>query len=295
VSGKTPRLRLVERVDLPLVEASAVAAVPAPDGSLRLLLVGDRASVLSTARYDDGAIGAWEQVDLATVQGWPLGADEPSQLEGVAVDGAGTVALLREDPPTVLLLDLDAASVTATLALHHGRDEWAEFWADPASRGEGLLLLRGGRMLVVKEKNPAALVEFAPQGAGARGVSADDRLGAGERWDGPPADAPYEAVAAWRLSGSAAEALEDVSDLAWGPAGELWLLSDKSRSVALVDLPLAAGGGEIDAVAECWRLPKGAEKPEGLASLGDGRVLVVLDQPGGGRTGWVVDRADEER
>jgi uncharacterized protein YjiK len=294
MSAKAPRLRLVEQVDLPLVEASAVAAVPSATGGVHVLLVGDRSSVLASARYD-GEVSAWQQLDLTTVDGWPLQADDPSQLEGIAVDGAGTVALLREDPPTVLLLDLDGRRVTATVPLHHGREGWADYWADPASRGEGLLLLRGGRLLVAKEKHPAALVEFAPQGSTARGVSAEDLLGAGERWDAARTDAAYEAVAAWPLTGAAAQVLEDVSDLAVGPAGELWLLSDKSRSVARVDLPLGAAGGEVATVAECWRLPKGAEKPEGIASLGDGRVLVVLDLSGGAGAGWVVERVDEER
>jgi hypothetical protein len=240
-------------------------------------------------------MGAWRQVDLGEVDGWPVRGDAPSQLEGIAVDGAGTVALMREDPPSVLLVDLEAGRVTARIPLHHGRAAWADYWADPASRGEGLLLLRGGRLLVVKEKDPAALIEFGPHGSAARGVSAEDLLGPGDRWDASWTDVRYEALAAWPLGGTAAEALEDVSDLAVGSEGDLWLLSDQSRSLARVDLPLSAAGGRITEVAECWRLPKGAEKPEGLAWLGDGRVLVVLDLEVGAAAGWVLERSDEER
>ena len=58
-------------------------------------------------------------------------------------------------------------------------------WDDASSRGEGLVFLRGGRLLVAQEKRPQALIEFGPVGAEPQGLSSDDLLGPGESWQAP--------------------------------------------------------------------------------------------------------------
>ena len=60
-----------------------------------------------------------------------------------------------------------------------------------------------------------------------------------------------------------------------GPDGHLYLLSDKSGSIArLTDLP--PSGGTVAASAT-WRLGELKGKPEGLAFTPNGRALVGLD------------------
>jgi uncharacterized protein YjiK len=290
--AKLPRLELVERVDLPIVEASGVAAALRA-GRMRVAVVGDRTSQVAVTDHDPvSGFDDWTVIDLTTITGWPLPAGD-SQLEAITVDGGSLVALMCEDPPLVLVLDVETRELRSTIALDappgsplHG------IWSDPSSRGEGLALLRGGRLLVAKEKHPAALVEFAPSASAPVGLRAGDLLAADEPWEAPRGDATFAAVGVWPLSGAAHERLEDVSALAVGRDGSLWLLSDKSRSVGrlVLDPPLDPAGGEISELVEVWRLPKKSKKPEGIAALDDTRVLVVLDTDSTHHNGIVVRR-----
>jgi hypothetical protein len=290
--GKLPRLVRTEWVDLPVVEASGLAS-RARGANTRVAVVGDRSWRLAVGSAGaDGGIGDWTVIDLRDVEGWPQ-FEGDSQLEAIAIDDGDLVALMREDPPVVLVADTAARSIRARIALTApARSPLAGKWDDPSSRGEGLLLLRGGRMLVVKEKRPPALVEFAPSGGTARGVSRDDFLGPGESWDSPVGHAEFEAVAMWRLRGDAKKTLADVSDLALARDRSLWLLSDKSRAVGRLSLetPLPPSGGEIRDLAEAWRLPKKTRKPEGVAALDEERVLVAMDTDSTKRNGMIVRR-----
>jgi hypothetical protein len=278
--SRPPRLVDVARVDLPIEEASGAAVRRTANGAW-VLIVGDRTAAVAVAPIGESGPGPWQVIDLAPAL---AGAVDPhdSQLEAVAVDGVATLALMREDPPTVWLLHEQERRLLATITLTvPDRSPVAASWARHAnSRGEGLVLLRDGRLLVAKEKKPAALVEFGPAGAAPLGVAPDRLLAPGESFAAPAGAVTYEALAAWPLVGDAAEALEDVSDLGVTADGALWLLSDASGCVARVELdpPLAPEGGTIATLAAVLRVPAGVRKAEGAARLTDELVLVVSDQ-----------------
>ena len=85
----------------------------------------------------------------------------------------------------------------------------------------------------------------------------------------------YVALATWLPDRRLSKACHDFSDLEVGPDGHLYLLSDKSGSIArLSDLP--ADGGAVSAL-DSWRIPHLKGKPEGLAFTPNGRALVALD------------------
>ena len=64
-----------------------------------------------------------------------------------------------------------------------GRGEIARLWSDPkGSRGEGMVLLPGGHLLVAKEKKPATLIELGPPQSRSRGLVRGGALADGERW-----------------------------------------------------------------------------------------------------------------
>ena len=67
----------------------------------------------------------------------------------------------------------------------------------------------------------------------------------------------------------------DFSDLEIGPDGCLYLLSDKSCTIARLD-DLPPGGGTA-ALLDAWRLGDLDGKPEGLAFTAQGRAIVGLD------------------
>ncbi len=291
--AKPPRLREVDVIDLPVREASGVAS-KLVDGVVHVVVIGDRNADLGVATHsaEDG-FSSWRTVDLADVDGW-VEAPDGSQLEAIAVDGGEFVALLREDPPVAVVIGVDQRRVVAEVSLVVPDDLCLDGWDDPSSRGEGLLMLTDGRLLVAKEKRPSALVEFCPPGVDARGVSPTDLLGDGERWRAPVGAVESTARPAWLLDGAAADALRDVSDLAAGRDGSLWLLSDQSESVARLSLEprLVPGGGAIRSLDDVWRLPKGVDKPEGVVALDGRRALVAMDTRRRKHNGMVVAAPD---
>ena len=92
--------------------------------------------------------------------------------------------LLQETPARVELIDPKALKMVASIDLAvEGRGEIARAWSDPnGSRGEGMVLLPGGHLLVAKEKKPAALIEFGPPNSQSRGLVRGGALADGERW-----------------------------------------------------------------------------------------------------------------
>ena len=253
--------------DVPVPELSGLALVPGGDGSPELLAIGDRKSLLLRATLRDGPLD-WSTVEVV------YDGRREGQFEGVAVTGGGTVLVLREDPPSVLVLDR-AGGVIETIVLEPGdRGRLSDVLSDSSSSGEGLLPLRGERLLVVQEKAPTLLVEFGPQEGKPSGVSVDSFPLWDERWEG--GNNRLYALAAWQLGG-----VEDISDLAFA-GGVLYCLSDQSRQVVAVDLPLDPGSRRADA-GDRWDLsvperqgePGG--KPEGLVVTADGALIVGLD------------------
>jgi uncharacterized protein YjiK len=149
-----------------------------------------------------------------------------------------------------------------------------DIFDDAASSGEGLVPLQGGRLLVAQEKDPPLLVEFGPRGDEPAGVSAGSLAVRGSPWE--CRSDRLQGLAAWRLHG-----LDDISALA--VAGDvLYCLSDQSRRVVAVELPLDPGSRQAE-VADRWDLkvpersgqPEG--KPEGLVVTADGTFIVGLD------------------
>jgi uncharacterized protein YjiK len=291
VKHKLPRLICAARVDLPVVEASGLAS-RVVDGVLKVIVVGDRTAEVGFGSYspDDG-ITDWAVRDLSEVQGWALPVDD-SQLEAVAVDGGNLVAIMREDPPVVLVADTEQSRVVAriTLTVPDG-SQLDDRWDDPSSRGEGFVMLRGGRLLVAKEKRPRALIEFCPPGTPAAGLSRDDFLDDGQEWEAPAGEVEFVATSVWRLKGQAKKIFRDISDMAVGRDKTLWLLSDKSAVLGrlTLDEPLPAVGGAIRLIDAAWRLPDGTTKPEGVVSLGGGQTLIAMDTDEARNNGMIVE------
>ena len=177
----------------------------------------------------------------------------------------------------VELVDPKASKVAASIDLTmEGRGEVARAWADPkGSRGEGMVLLRGGHLLVAKEKKPAALIEFGPPLSRSRGLVRGGVLADGERWPIKKGHHRFVALAIWHPDKTLALTCADFSDLEIGPDGCLYLLSDQSATIAQLD-HLQAGGGTA-ALLDVWRLGDLDGKPEGLAFTAEGRAIVGLD------------------
>jgi hypothetical protein len=268
------------KFDAPLREVSGICLRRGKDCLLSLIAVGDRAAELAWTELPNGDndwTPEWRTADLAKLPGSELPIENP-QLEAVCADGAGRVLLLQESPPRAELIDPEAGRVVATIDLIvEGGDKLAESWAHPhGSRGEGVVLLAGGHLLVAKEKEPTALIEFGPQGAKSQGLAMGGALADGAEWPIEPGKHRFVALAVWSPEKDLKKACTDFSDLEIGPDGRLYLLSDQSESIAQID-ELSPGGGKANMTA-VWRLKDVKGKPEGLAFAANGCAIVALDK-----------------
>jgi hypothetical protein len=198
--SKKNRLQALRVVDVPLHEVSGICLRRGGNGPMSLVAVGDRVSKVawfSLPRRDGGQID-WKTSDIAKLSGSMLPKDD-SQIEAVCADGQGRVLLLQETPPRVELIDPKALKVVTSIDLAvEGRDEIARSWSDPkGSRGEGMVLLPGGRLLVAKEKRPAAFIEFGPPHSRSRGLVRGGALADGERWPIKKGRHRFVALAIW--------------------------------------------------------------------------------------------------
>lgn len=261
--GKPPKLDVLDIADVPLREVSGLAL----RGS-ELLAVGDHDPVVFTAPLEPWPL-RWQGIDLAGL-GLPDGG---TQFEAIQPVGEHTILVLQEQPARVLFIDLAAPALIGCLLLdvpkgHRLRESWL---GDRSSRGESLVLADRGHLLIVKEKNPAAILEFGPAG--------DEPVG--WRRGGPtvaPAagDATLSVLATWWLGDELAKQLPDISDATIGPDGRLYLLSDQGSAIARLPDSLDPGGGSVHADA-LWRIAGSPESAEGLAILNDGTPLVGVD------------------
>jgi hypothetical protein len=195
------RLRVCRVVDVQLQEVSGICSRRSRNGRTSLIAVGDRAAKIawfSVPRSDEGQID-WHTRDIAELSGSMLPEHDP-QIEAVCADGLGRILVLQETPPRVELIDPKALKVVASIDLAvEGRDDIAQAWSDPeGSRGEGMVLLPGGHLLVAKEKKPAALIEFGPPHSRSRGlVRGGGALADGERWPIKKGHHRFVSLAVW--------------------------------------------------------------------------------------------------
>ena len=278
--AEADRLRVYRVEDVPLREVSGICLRRGAGGTLQLIAISDRAAFVAWFDQpdDDMAPVRWQMADLRQLEGSRLPERDP-QIEAVCADGAGRVLVLQESPSRAELVDPLARRVLASIELAApGGDAVARSWVDAdGSHGEGAVCLPDGHLLVAKEKDPPALIEFGPGGARPLGWRRGGALGPGEAWPVEPGDHRYVPLAVWQPDAALEAACRDFSDLEVGPDGHLYLLSDQSGSIArLADLAPSGGTATAPAV---WRLRGLKGKPEGLAFTRSGRAIVALDTP----------------
>jgi hypothetical protein len=273
------RLRAARVVDVPLREVSGICLRRGPKGRMSLVAIGDHKAKLAWLALpapDDGPLD-WQTANVAKLPGSSLPQSDP-QIEAVCADGLGRILLLQESPPRAELVDIEKRHVVTEIDLIvEGKGDLAQSWSDPdGSRGEGAVLLAGGHLLVAKEKKPAVLVEFGPRGDRPHGWTKGAALTQGARWPVKGGRQEFVALATWIPDRALAKACEDFSDMEIGPDGRLYLLSDKSATIArLDDLPPKSGSATCTAV---WQLEDLGGKPEGLSFDAGGRAVVALDK-----------------
>ncbi len=271
-------LSVIRTEDVPLQEVSGICLRREAGGDMAIVAFGDRTSVAAWVELpdDDRGTYTWKTVDLADVEGSQIPRQDP-QVEAVCADGAGRILILQESPPRVELLDWEHREVDTRIALdipkgHALHDSWIDV---DSSQGEGAAFMQNGHLLIAKEKDPAAFIEFGPAGDEPGGFGPDSALAEGAGWPIKGGDHVFVPLAVWMPSAKLQANCEDFSDLEVGPDRRLYLLSDKSQSIARVAELVV--GDEVARADEVWMLPTLDGKPEGLALTRNGRAIVALD------------------
>ena len=292
---------------IPLPEVSGLSVGRDREGRMTVAAIGDRKATIAWAAVAEGLADLdWQTLALRHAEGTRIPHDHP-QIEAIAVDGALGLLLVQETPCRAEYIDTQNRRVLAHVALDipdgAGSEELRRSWRDPdGSHAEGVVMLKDGHLLIVKEKDPAALLEFGPADDPPRGYGPERWLDPGEAWwegAGPSRaqDVRLVLLASWAPTAEMASACPDLSDAEVGPGGNLILLSDQGRAVALVppaESPSDPFGGSFEATV-VWRLSGVGNKPEGIVVLPDMSVLVACDRRKVKKNLFVVPRAEWDR
>lgn len=265
----------------PLLEASALCLRhDDARGTAQLLAVDDEAYEVAVTEIDAGLRPAAKPESVRGAV--PDAAGRSSEFEGVASDGSGRVFVLQEGASRILVFDAALSALEQTITLSVPRDQpdfGAEWHADDNARGEGLLLLRNGHVLIAKQREEPRLIEFGPSGSDAEGYCPGDALGAGQTFPLPDdEEATFEVMHSWVIDPDSG--VKSVNDLAPDADGRLHLVSSKSRRLARLDHDLAPEGATASLTA--WPLPADLfetddDKAEGLVFVPELGWFVALD------------------
>lgn len=240
--------------DAPIAEVSGACFVQD-----RLVIVGDAKPEIAWTSWDD-APGEWTVVDVSELAGAPKQTGQFEAVEHLADD---VVVVLCEEPALLIAVDLGSRAIVGSWRLEVDLKDLRKLWKkDANSLGEGLFF-GPDRVFVIKEKNPAAVIEFGHADQQSLG---EYRPGA---WQ-PPAVDTLTALAWWELTKFA-----DVSD-ACVVDDTIWVISDEGRCLGPLD-------------GDCAKLPKKVDKPEGLARTPQGQWLVAVDNDNGKSALHILD------
>jgi uncharacterized protein YjiK len=260
-SGQT--LSVEARYRIPIPEVSGLALLPRDSPGIDVYAVGDSSHRIGRLTLDLPSDSA--RIDTVDATGLFGGnAAAASQWEAAATDGRGRLCVLAEVSSHVSCFHEDLQKLSASFTLDPSSVKSLDkLWKkDPNSRGEGMVLMKRGHLLLLKEKRPSLLVEFGPAGDLPIGYGHDTFLTPGEEFVYPTRDR-LVALKVWQFSKHLATLARDASDLTIGPDGRVYMLSDESAIVIRLEERLKPDQTELHASA-AWKLPAEIVKPEGL-------------------------------
>lgn len=280
VSPRIASLDIVESYTIPAVEISGLAWRTNPKTKSReLLVVSDREHKIYLVDWENRKT----KFDVKTIDLKTLDASlatEQSEWESVFSDETGRVFLIKEHPAQILVLSPEMDKIEKKISLKVGNktDEEIAWHRDENAKGEGLMPLKNGHVIVVKEKDPLKVIEFAPEGNKASGYSPDLSIETKGQFILPKADAvDFDPVATWSFTKEIESLLEDSSGLNVDAKGTLYLLSDQRNLIALLG-PKLSTMKKVITVSKLWSLPSRLKQPEGMVIDDLSRPIIALDR-----------------
>lgn len=268
------RIEATREIRIEIDELSGIDNSVDPEtGKITIISVGD--SDFKIFFNEFGPKFGRGTADSASFKKVVSNAGPGSQWEGVAIDADGRFFVLEESPGVVYVIDAARKGLTQTITLDYKQEGLRVEGFEENSLGEGIALLQNGHLLILKEKNPAMLIEFGPDGDEPYGVSPETliakreafKLSAGEK-------IKYKPLKWWRFTDKSRSFMQDLSELAVGPDGVLYALSDESNRLARLESRLRVKEDKVN-IKEYWDLPKSMEHPEALTFVGNAPVVGV--------------------
>lgn len=275
-----PKSHVLFKAEIKLKEISGLATLPSASGASTVAAVGDKKFQLWRQQISvQGLEGEAVKVDFRSL----VEPRDHSQWEGLAVDGKGKFVILVEDPPTLEIFSDGNLLNAVTLA----KSEEEDIGSEENSSGEGLVLLKGGHVLLAKEKDPPLLIEFGPSGDTPFGASSDRFLDPKAEWPVPLQGNKFVPLKIWGFDDEAEGLIEDISDLAVGPGNSLYVLSQKSKRIARMEDTLRVDEDKAS-IRAYWDIANSIEAPEGMTFLGN-HPVVASDQESGSHNIFVLE------
>lgn len=256
-------LSVEKRYNIPIKELSGLTLIKGDSNSIDIYGVGDSSYNIGRVRFKSSSgevtIDKYDLVDIVKEKD-----GHSSQWEAIAADGKGSLCILAEVTSNISCFDKDISKEQSRFRLDVSTISSLEkLWEEqPNSRGEGMILMKKGHVLILKEKNPLMLIEFGPRGDTPMGYNEGLFLERGEELDQPKLD-DLVALKSWDFSNNLAILAKDASDITVGPDSRVYILSDESAILIRLEKILKPDEAKIHASAY-WKLPKEIEKAEGL-------------------------------
>ncbi|SEL23095.1 SdiA-regulated domain-containing protein [Nitrosovibrio tenuis] len=266
-------LAIIDRYNVPIAELSGLAIGRTVEDrreeagavGISLYAIGDASYDIANLRINSSSGKITLSVDdAAAVLGKRTAS--ASQWEAIATDSLDTICMLSETRSEVSCLDRNLRNDLGTFKLDVSSIKRLDrVWQDrPNSRGEGMILMKKGHVLILKEKQPSMLIEFGPEGDSPLGYGPDTFLEHGEAFI-IPQSRHWVALKTWEFSGHLAALARDASEITLGPDGRVYLLSQESSTLIRLERTLKPHEDVVSVDHDTyWKLPAGIEKAEGL-------------------------------
>jgi len=278
-NGKEKNLEIIAEMEVLEIELSGMSFRSQKKGATGLYIVSDKSFKVMSIDFTDTFQKKHFYYDLRPLIPGTRKSDK-SQWEAIATS-KDHILILREYPSDIFVFSKNFKGLVQTITLNvpDSHAIFSDWDSQPNSRGEGMVLLKSGHILVVKEKKPVQLIEFGPKNAVASGYKRGDGVGVEDYFPLQAGEyVNFFPLKHWDVESQSRDLIPDVSDLAIGPDGNLYALSDQNTGIAAIQNVLSPTEDTFK-VEFYWNLPKGIKKPEGLVINENFEPIVASDLP----------------
>ena len=201
--------------------------------------------------------------------------DMTKQWEAIYVDPLKRIFLLNEPLATILVYDQKKQDITHRINLNNFSLEkkLGKFSKDPNSQGEGLLPLRNGHILVIKESKPSLIIEFGLATEKAQGFSKNLLVDEKNNFTLTEEKIQMIPLAFWKLPKEFSSC--DLSELNYSREGKLEILSQRCQAlIKIKDLEVEK---KIVTIEKIWNLPRALKYAEAFISLEKTGDFIVFE------------------